>query len=271
MSTLIPTQTPTWGTSPEHASKIKATWLGHAAFLVELPTPHGAARGPRILFDPALSPRCSAVQWAGPSRYTGVPCNVEDVPAVDAVVISHNHYDHMDEETLKILEARYKPHVFAPLGNADVLRSFGYPADRVHCLDWWDGRALQLALPPATAASDSDSGSNSGSSAEGKDIKAVETKVEITCTPAQHTANRSVHDRWRSLWASWAVTAQTGEKVYFGGDTAYRTVRDGEDEEMVPTCPAFREIGEKFGGFDLALLPIGWVYTLEMGRERLEG
>lgn len=60
----------------------------HAAFLVELPTPPGAARGPRILFDPALSARCFMVQWAGPSRYTDVPCDLTDIPAIDAIVIS---------------------------------------------------------------------------------------------------------------------------------------------------------------------------------------
>jgi N-acyl-phosphatidylethanolamine-hydrolysing phospholipase D len=242
LATLIPTQIPTWGLEPEDADKIKATWLGHAAFLVELPTPPGATRGPRVLFDPALSGRCSPVQWLGPSRYTGVPCAVEDIPAVDAVVLSHNHYDHMDADTLKILNARHAPHVFAPLANGPVLQSFGYPEERIHCLDWWDGRALALRLPTTN-----------------RTAQPVETVIEISCTPAQHQSSRSVNDRWCTLWASWALKAASGQKVYFGGDTGYRTVLDGEDEETVPRCPAFREIGEKFGGFDLALLPIGYV------------
>lgn len=95
------------------------------------------------------------------------------------------------------------------------------------------------------------------------DSKAA-TKIvfDITCTPAQHFTGRGVFDRFKTLWASWAVqevpnNGGEGAKVYFAGDTGYRSVRDGQDEEKVPHCPAFKEIGERFGGFDLALIPIG--------------
>jgi N-acyl-phosphatidylethanolamine-hydrolysing phospholipase D len=188
------------------------------------------------------------VQWVGPARYTPVPCALADIPAVDAVVLSHNHYDHMDADTLRVFAAAHAAHVLAPLGNAPVLKSFGFPPERVHVLDWWDARGLELALPAAEDGA-----------------PPVRTTLELACTPAQHTAARSATDKWCSLWASWALAgapASAGAprpRVFFGGDTGYRTVLDGEDEDAVPVCPAFKQAGDAFDGFDLALLPIGCV------------
>ena len=92
-------------------------------------------------------------------------------------------------------------------------------------------------------------------------------KFRLTCTPAQHLSGRGLLDRFKSLWGSWAVeqilsetaslSMNAGVKVWFAGDTGYRAVKDGENEDEVPCCPAFGEIGQKFGGFDLALIPIG--------------
>ena len=89
----------------------------------------------------------------------------------------------------------------------------------------------------------------------------------LTCTPAQHFTGRGLLDRFKSLWASWAVeqivpepshlALNTGVKIWFGGDTGYRSVKQGQKEDEVPHCPVFEEIGRKFGGFDLALIPIG--------------
>jgi len=90
--------------------------------------------------------------------------------------------------------------------------------------------------------------------------------VDITCTPGQHFTGRSLTDSFKSLWAGWAIEEVQNEakpppraptKVYFAGDTGYRAVRDGQDEDKVPVCPAFESIGNRFGGFDLALIPIG--------------
>ncbi|KAK0229658.1 Metallo-hydrolase/oxidoreductase [Armillaria nabsnona] len=203
----IPVRTPTWGTEEDHKGQIKATWLGHACFLVELPFVASLGRGARILFDPVFSDRCSPTQFLGPKRFTEPPCKIEDIPEVDAVVISHNHYDHLDNHTLSTLFKRARaPHIFAPLGNEKHFESIGVPNGHAHTLDWWDAR-----------------------------------RVEIPDT---------------SLSSSWAVEGE-GKKVYFTGDTGYRSVEDGENEAERPVCPAFKEIGERFGGFDLAMIPIG--------------
>ncbi|KAH9859177.1 N-acyl-phosphatidylethanolamine-hydrolyzing phospholipase D [Lenzites betulinus] len=242
----IPSQVPDWGAGAPRQG-VKATWLGHACYLVELPTPAGAARGPRILFDPVLSHRCAPVQWVGPERLLPTPCTMEDIPEVDVICISHNHYDHMDSPSLRTIFAAHKPQIFAPLGNAAVLVGAGIAPSHVHTLDWWDAASLALALPDAHSPGD-----------------AVRAEIRVTCTPAQHTSSRGPHDRWHTLWSSWAVEdvpepdmGTSARKVFFAGDTGYRTVREGEDEERVPRCPAFKEIGARFGGFDLALLPIG--------------
>ncbi|KAH9980377.1 beta-lactamase superfamily domain-containing protein [Lactifluus volemus] len=106
-------------------------------------------------------------------------------------------------------------------------------------MDWWGECLLSVALPSTT------------------DGPAVNAEVRLSCTPSQHVSGRSASDRWRALWAAWVVEdLHSNKKVYFAGDTGYRTVRDGEDEEKAPVCPAFAEVGERFGGVDVALLPI---------------
>jgi N-acyl-phosphatidylethanolamine-hydrolysing phospholipase D len=152
----------------------------------------------------------------------------------------------MDETTLKTLRERHSPQLFIPLGNEKLARSLGYGDSHAHSLDWYDTREISLALPASAPSS-----------------PAVQTSFSLTFTPTQHQANRGMFDRWYSLWGSWALEGpkradgSAGAKVWFAGDTGYRTVGAGQDENEVPVCPAFKEIGERFGGFDLALLPIG--------------
>ena len=160
----------------------------------------------------------------------------------------------MDLPTLHSLLANPSSaaHIFVALNNAAYLsNALSLPRTRVHDLDWWDERILTVALPAAEPAAEP-----------------VRTNVRVTCTPAQHDSNRTLFDRWRTLWASWVVEELApahggiGKRVYFGGDTGYRTVRDGEDESKSPVCPAFKEIGERFSGFDIAMLPIGCVFRV---------
>jgi len=138
------------------------------------------------------------------------------------------------------------PHIFVPLNNANYLSdALRTPLSRFHELDWWEERLLQVPLPSNT------------------DSPAVNAEVRLSCTPSQHITGRSIFDRFHALWGSWVVDdVHSHKNVYFAGDTAYRAVRDGEDEDKVPVCPVFAEVGERFGGFDMALLPIGWVSPL---------
>ncbi|KAK7043994.1 Protein-lysine N-methyltransferase efm4 [Paramarasmius palmivorus] len=245
----LPIRKPTWGLdSKENSSKIKATWLGHACFLVELPAVSPLSRGARILFDPVFSDRCSPSQHMGPKRYTPPPCPADDIPEVDAIVISHNHYDHLDTPTITTLFKRKRiPHIFAPLGNQSYFDSLHIPRDHTHILDWWDSRRVEVEIPPGDV--------------QGPSGKAV---FDVTCTPGQHRTGRGIFDHFKSLWAGWVVEevrepqdGSNGSKIYFAGDTGYRTVLKGQDENKVPVCPAFKQIGERWGSFDLALLPIG--------------
>ncbi|KAF8506197.1 beta-lactamase superfamily domain-containing protein [Hysterangium stoloniferum] len=265
---LVGMRTPDWGVNAP-SDRIKATWLGHACFLLELPTPLGAARGPRILFDPVFSHRCSPFSWLGPGRYTKTPCSLTDIPEVDVIVISHNHYDHMDTGTLKALlipesKGRSKSmpipriHTYAPLNNNAYFNSISIPSSHYHCLDWWDANDITVELPKTASPSSKESVSGT-----------ISATFRLTCTPAQHISGRGLLDRYTTLWSSWVVESSPRQspgyinkesravKVWFGGDTGYRTVRSGEDESLLPVCPVFSEIGEKFGGFDLAFIPIG--------------
>ncbi|TCD66920.1 hypothetical protein EIP91_000759 [Steccherinum ochraceum] len=246
IASLIPTQQPDWGVDLSR-EEMKATWLGHACFLVELPAPRDAVRGARIIFDPVFQDsRCSPVQFKGPQRFTPAPCDLHEIPAVDAIVLSHNHYDHTDTPTIQYLVQQHNAHVFAPLGNKPYLSSIGVPTSNIHTLDWWEDCTVTISV--------------SSSSTSSSTLTVTDVQFKLTCTPAQHTANRTLLDRWTTLWASWTLedlTCPGGKNAYFAGDTGYRTVRKGEDPESVPTCPAFKEIGEKLGPFDLAMIPIG--------------
>ena len=153
----------------------------------------------------------------------------------------------MDTKTIRPLFSRpNKPHIFAPLNNDSYFASLGIPTTHFHCLDWWESRDIDVSLPC--------SGPDSA--------EIVQASVKLTCTPCQHLSSRTPWDLCHTLWSSWAVedtssSATAKSKVWFGGDTAYRTVKKGENPADQPVCPAFKEIGDKFGQFDLALIPIG--------------
>ena len=175
--------------------------------------------GLNLLTDPVFSPRASPLSWVGPRRVNppGVP--LEMLPPIDAVLVSHDHYDHLDEPSVRALHARFGYHViwFAPLGFAPWFARLGI--HHVVELDWWEHGAIPLA----------DGG-----------------MLVVTATPAQHWCRRGPGDA-RRLWCSFALRAQSAtgpaRSVFFMGDSGY--------------CPVFREVGEKLGPFDLSLLPIG--------------
>ncbi|KAI7466353.1 Metallo-hydrolase/oxidoreductase [Hortaea werneckii] len=233
---LVKVRKPDWGV--ERGEKLRATWIGHASFLVEFPVAAAAAvegtggaeqqqqRGIRVLCDPVFSERTSPFQWLGPKRYTPTPCALAELPEVDVVCISHNHYDHLDYATVQHIYDRQggKVHFVAGLGNKKwFTQHVGCQEDEVSELDWWDGCEVE--------------------------VKGL-GKVRLTCCPTQHGSGRSINDQGQTLWCSWAIESN-GKKLYFAGDTAYKA------EDALAACPAFEEIGESLGPFDLALLPIG--------------
>jgi len=233
--------------------KLRATWLGHACYYVEFPG------GLRVLFDPVFETRCSPFSFMGPKRYTEMPCEIEDLPFIDAVVISHSHYDHLSHPTIKKISQKYPEcHFFVGLGNKEWFTNMGISDKRITELDWWDERAITLSAPPSEIGSVA---SSNGS--EGPD-KPQNITATIGCLPCQHTSARTPFDKGHTLWASWSVTSG-GKKVWFGGDTGYRKVPELPKDEFdysekyshLPHCPAFKQIGELRGPFDLGLIPIG--------------
>ncbi|KAL3453341.1 beta-lactamase superfamily domain-containing protein [Aspergillus insuetus] len=243
----VPVHKPEFLPSRESPS-LRATWLGHACYYVEFPG------GLRVLFDPVFEDRCSPLSWLGPKRYTEPPCQIADIPTIDAVVISHNHYDHLSLPTVKDIHNRHPNcHFFVPLGNKDWFIETGIP--NVTELDWWEERDITL--------SPSQPGTEVKAPAEGSSSKAADISARIGCLPCQHFSARTPFDRCKTLWASWYVESG-GRKVYFAGDTGYRTVPelpDGVDDHApeynFPSCPAFKQVGEFRGPFDLGLIPIG--------------
>jgi L-ascorbate metabolism protein UlaG (beta-lactamase superfamily) len=207
-----------------------------------------------VLFDPVFEDRCSPLSWLGPKRYTEPPCQIADIPTIDAVVISHNHYDHLSLPTVKDIHKRHPNcHFFVPLGNKDWFIKTGIP--NVTELDWWEERDITL--------SPSQPGTEVKAPAEGSTSKRADISARIGCLPCQHFSARTPFDRCKTLWASWYVESG-GRKVYFAGDTGYRTVPelpDGVDDHApeynFPSCPAFKQVGEFRGPFDLGLIPIG--------------
>ena len=152
------------------------TFLGHASFLIRLP-------GLTLLTDPAFSERCSPLSWAGPKRVAPPGVAPADLPRPDIVLLSHNHYDHLDVPSLRAIAARHRPAFVAPLGNRSFLARHGIAA--AEC-DWWQS----LSFGP----------------------------VRITATPARHFAARFLHDRNRTLWAGFMVETPQG-RILFAGDS----------------------------------------------------
>lgn len=162
--------------------EVRLTWVGHSTLLVEL-------GGFRVLTDPVWSDRVSPVPFAGPQRFHPPGITWDDLPDVDAVIISHDHYDHLDQETIQRLGWR-NARFFVPLGVGAHLRRWG--VQQVRELDWWERATL-------TRAGES---------------------VELIATPARHFSGRGPFDRNETLWASWVIRSEAGA-VYFGGDTGY--------------------------------------------------
>eukprot|EP00242_Pyramimonas_sp_CCMP2087_P010164 CAMPEP_0198207690 /NCGR_PEP_ID=MMETSP1445-20131203/11120_1 /TAXON_ID=36898 /ORGANISM="Pyramimonas sp., Strain CCMP2087" /LENGTH=371 /DNA_ID=CAMNT_0043880817 /DNA_START=180 /DNA_END=1295 /DNA_ORIENTATION=- len=164
--------------TPAVGEGIRATWIGHATCFVQM-------AGLNIITDPVFSERCSPSQSFGPKRYRQPPCQVSELPRIDVVVISHNHYDHLDLATVKQIGNR--PRWFVPLGLKSWMNAQGIT--NVVELDWWE-----------TASVNSD--------------------LQVTAVPAQHWSNRINIDKNKSLWCGYVFNSGFS-RFYFAGDTGY--------------------------------------------------
>jgi N-acyl-phosphatidylethanolamine-hydrolysing phospholipase D len=187
------------------ASHLSVTWVGHASLLIQL-------GGRNILTDPMWSERASPVQFAGPRRWVPPAVAFDALPPLDIVLQSHNHYDHLDDSTVRRL-ARSHPEAawVLPLGLAAFVRKRGVRGGAVVELDWWQEREV--------------------------------ASLSVAATPAMHFSSRGFGDRGDSLWCGFALRTPNGRRVFFAGDTGFH--------------PDFGAIGERYGPFDVALLPIG--------------
>ena len=162
------------------ATGLRATWIGWASVLVEID-------GRYVLTDPIWSERCSPSTLIGPKRFHPPPIALDELPSIDAVVISHDHYDHLDMPTVRFLGAR-GTHFAVPLGIGAHLERWGVPLEQIHELDWNESVALH--------------------------------GLTITATPARHYSGRNPRHPRETLWASWVVKGPR-HRIFFSGDTGY--------------------------------------------------
>jgi len=180
------------------------TWLCHSTVLLEID-------GFRVLTDPVWSEKISPSSIYGPKRFHEMPISLENLPKLDAVIISHDHYDHLDMETVKYL-AKTGTIFVTTLGIGAHLEKWAIHPSQIVELDWWEEYQLN-------------------------------DKIKLICTPSQHFSGRGIFNGWgKTLWSTWAIVGPK-HRVFFSGDT-------GE-------IPEFKEIGDRFGPFDLTLMKIG--------------
>ena len=184
------------------AAELAVSWYGHSSALVEVD-------GYRVLTDPIWSARCSPSRQVGPQRLHDAPTELEGLPAVDAVVISHDHYDHLDMDTVLGLVRTQRAPFCVPLGVGAHLRKWGIPEDRIVELDWNDSHRIG--------------------------------DLTLVCTPARHFSGR-MFSRNTTLWSSWVI-AGPRHRAFFGGDTGYTPGFEGIGAEHGPFDATLLPVG----------------------------
>jgi len=191
-----------WTKKPQ--SGLRVTWLGHSTMLIEID-------GVRVLTDPVWGPRASPSTLVGPKRFQPVPVSLREMPPVDVVAISHDHYDHLDYPTLRALAKSSMPFVVS-LGLGAHLEYWGVHADRITELDWWESYTVP----------------NSG--------------VVLTAAPSQHFSGRGLKDRNATLWSSFSIRS-SNHSVFFSGDTGLTTEYGSIREKLGPFDVVMLEVG----------------------------
>jgi L-ascorbate metabolism protein UlaG (beta-lactamase superfamily) len=178
-------------------------WFGHSAFLLKL-------NGKNILLDPMLGESPAPHPTIGTKRYSkSLPVEIEGLPLIDLILISHDHYDHLDYESILSLKEKTEM-FFVPLGVGAHLAKWGVDSAKIREFNWWDEASFK--------------------------------SVELVFTPARHFSGRKLGNNFTSMWGSWVIKGDSS-KIYFSGDSGYG--------------PHFKEIGEAYGPFDLALMECG--------------
>jgi L-ascorbate metabolism protein UlaG (beta-lactamase superfamily) len=192
----------TWSRQP--GSGLRVTWLGHSTVLLEID-------GLRVLTDPVWGPRASPTRLAGPKRFQPVPVALRALPPLDLVVVSHDHYDHLDYSTIREL-ARVDVPFVTSLGVGAHLEAFGVPAHRIAELDWWESYTLPRA------------------------------DLTVTAAPSQHFSGRGLKDRNANLWSSLVVRSPR-HAVFFSGDTGLTSEYTVIGERLGPFDLVMLEVG----------------------------
>lgn len=200
----LPSVDPRDGWRLKPGTGLRATWLGHSTVLIEI-------NGLRVLTDPVWGLRASPSQLAGPKRFQPVPIALRELPAIDLVLVSHDHYDHLDYPTIRELAKRDVPFVTS-LGVGAHLQAWGVPAERIHELDWWESYTLPNA------------------------------DLTVTAAPSQHFSGRGLKDRNATLWSSLAIRSSR-HAVFFSGDTGLTTEYGAIRERLGPFDLVMLEVG----------------------------
>jgi L-ascorbate metabolism protein UlaG (beta-lactamase superfamily) len=209
--------TPTVPPRRIEGKEMLVTWIGHATVLIQ-------TQGLNILTDPIWSERASPFAFAGPRRVRAPGVRFEDLPRIDLVLVSHNHYDHMDLPTLRRLWDRDRPQVVSSLGNDSIVRAAGIPSAS---LDWQGRKPVPCKwLQPADP-----------------EFRYARSACEVTVERNHHWSSRWGTDRNRALWSAFTIRLPAGN-IFFAGDTGYG---DG----------SWADEAAKRGRIRLAILPIG--------------
>ena len=186
----------------EFTSQNSFVWLGHSTILSHID-------GVSFIVDPMFAKRASPLKCIGPKRFEGSLTPIDELPKIDVILITHNHYDHMDKTSLLALKNTVSQ-IYVPLDNAQILIKWGIEKEKITEFDWYEDKIFN--------------------------------DVQFSYCPTQHFSGRSIGDKDKYLWGSWAIKGKENS-LYVSGDSGYNT--------------HFKDIAKKFGGFDVACMECG--------------